>query len=63
MVLEAVELGLGSCWVRLFDEEKAKQAMGLPDNLCVVALLPVGVPDEEPEARPRLPSSTIAWRA
>lgn len=63
IVLEAVELGLGSCWVRLFDEEKAKQAMSLPDNLCVVALLPVGVPDEEPEARPRLPKSTIAWCA
>jgi len=63
MVLEAVELGLGSCWVRLFDEKKVKQAVGLPDNLHVVALLPVGIPDEEPKAKPRLPRSTIAWSA
>jgi nitroreductase len=61
MVLAAVELGLGSCWVRLFDEKKVKQALGLPNNLCVVALLPLGVPDEEPEARPRLPRHTISW--
>lgn len=60
MVLAAVELGLGSCWVRLFDEEKVKQALGLPNSLCVVALLPLGIPDEEPEARPRLPRHAIS---
>jgi nitroreductase len=59
IVLEAVELGLGSCWVRLFDETQVKQALNLHENLCVVALLPVGVPDEEPTARPRLPLSNI----
>jgi nitroreductase len=59
IVLEAVELGLGSCWVRLFDENKVKQALDLDNNLCVVALLPVGVPDEEPDARSRLPLSSI----
>jgi nitroreductase len=59
VVLEAVELGLGSCWVRLFDEKQVKQSLHLPDNLCVVALLPVGVPDHEPKATPRLPLSDI----
>ena len=59
IVLEAVELGLGSCWVRLFDENKVKQALDLDNNLCVVALLPVGVPDEELDARPKLPLSSI----
>jgi nitroreductase len=59
IVLEAVELGLGSCWVRLFDESQVKQSLDLPDNLCVVALLPVGVPDQEPKATPRLSLSTI----
>ncbi|UCD26142.1 MAG: nitroreductase family protein [Candidatus Bathyarchaeota archaeon] len=59
IVLEAVELGLGSCWVRLFDEKKVKRFLGLPKRLCVVALLPVGVPDEKPRARPRLPLSAI----
>lgn len=54
IVLEAVELGLGSCWIRLFDEKKIRQLLDLPEHLCVVALLPVGVPDEEPKPRPRL---------
>jgi len=59
MVLEAVELGLGSCWVRLFDEKKVKQLLALPEHFRVVALLPVGVPNEEPKPRPRLPPSAI----
>ncbi|PVX24607.1 MAG: nitroreductase [Candidatus Bathyarchaeum sp.] len=59
IVLEAVELGLGSCWVRLFDENQVKQLLHLHKNLCVVALLPIGVPDEEPDVRPRLPLSSI----
>ncbi|PVX27250.1 MAG: nitroreductase [Candidatus Bathyarchaeum sp.] len=59
IVLEAVELGLGSCWVRLFDENQVKQSLRLPDNLCVVALLPIGVPDHEPKATPRLSLSSI----
>ena len=48
IVLEAVELGLGSCWIRLFDEKKIKQTLNLPVHLCVVAILPIGIPDEDP---------------
>lgn len=59
IVLTAVELGLGSCWVRLFDEKKVKQILNLPEHIFVVALLPIGIPDEDPPARPRLPLSKI----
>jgi nitroreductase len=59
IVLEAVELGLGSCWVRLFDEKTVKQILDLPSHIIVVALLPLGVPDEKPLPRPRLPRSSI----
>jgi len=59
IVLEAVELGLGSCWVRLFDEKKIKQTLNLPDHLCVVAILPIGLPDEDPPPRPRMSVSAI----
>jgi nitroreductase len=59
IVLTAVELGLGSCWVRLFDEKKVKQILNLPEHVFVVALLPIGIPDEDPPVRPRLPSSKI----
>ncbi len=54
MVLRALDFGLGSCWVRLFDEEKIKEIFGWDDNLSVVALLPLGYPAESPEPRKRL---------
>lgn len=61
IVLEAVELSLGSCWVRLFDENQVKQELDLSKNLCVLALLPVGVPDQEPDARPKLPLPSMSY--
>ena len=44
MMLEAHELGLGSCWVGYFNEAKVKEALGLPENIRVRDLLPVGYP-------------------
>ena len=59
IALEAVELGLGSCWVRLFDEKKIKQILNLPDHLYIVAILPIGVPAEDPSPRSRMSMSDI----
>jgi nitroreductase len=55
MVLRALDFGLGTCWVRLIDEQKVRELFGWDDNLYVVALLPVGYPDESPLPRKRLP--------
>jgi len=55
IALRAVDLGLGSCWIMMFDNAKAKSMLGLDDRYDVVALLPVGYPDQSPAARPRLP--------
>lgn len=44
MMLEAKQLGLGSCWVGYFNEQKVKAALGLPENVRVRDLLPVGYP-------------------
>ena len=51
--LQAVEFGLGACWIGAFDEEKVKELLKIPQNMHVVALLPVGIPDQDPPARPR----------
>jgi len=53
MVLAAVALGYGTCWIGAFKEDEVKRILKIPKNLTVVALLPVGVPDENPPARPR----------
>lgn len=59
MALKAVDLGLGSCWVMMFSPGKVKKLLGLGENIMVVALLPVGFPDQDPPPRPRLPEKDI----
>lgn len=55
IVLKAVDLGLGSCWVGKFDRRKVNDELALDENIFPVVLLPVGYPDQSPKARPRLP--------
>jgi len=59
IVLEAVELGLGSCWIRIFNEKKIRKLFDLSTHIHVVAILPIGFPNERPEPRPRMPLSSI----
>jgi len=54
MVLRAPDFGLGTCWVRLIDQQKIKAIFGWDDMIYVVALLAVGYPDEFPSPRKRL---------
>ena len=54
MVLRALDFGLGTCWVRAFEEPKVREILKLGENYYVVALLPVGYPAESPPARKRL---------
>lgn len=54
IVLRALDFGLGSCWVRLIDEQMIRDIFGWDENIHVVALLPVGYPDESPAPRKRL---------
>lgn len=60
MILEATELGLGTCWLGHFYADKVKEFLGLPENAEVVAVTPVGYPDENPAPRPRKPFDEIA---
>ncbi len=46
MILVAWELGLGSCWIGAFTEGKVKKALGIPNEVRVVALTPLGYPTE-----------------
>ncbi|MCK4910703.1 MAG: nitroreductase family protein [Thermodesulfovibrionales bacterium] len=59
MVLRAVELGLGTCWVRLLDEPRVKEILSLDDNLHVVCLLAVGYPGMKPKQRGKLDMKDI----
>ena len=60
MILAATALGYGTCWIGAFDQEKVKELLGVPDDMTVVALSPVGVPATAPDARPRMPMAEFA---
>lgn len=53
IVLRALDFDLGTCWIRLMDEEKIRNIFGWDKNIYVVALLPIGYPDESPNPRGR----------
>lgn len=55
MILAATALGYGSCWIGAFDQEQVKSLLGVPADLAVVALTPVGWPADRPDPRPRQP--------
>jgi nitroreductase len=44
ITLAAVEQGLGTCWIGLFDEQKVKNILGIPNSIRVVELMPLGYP-------------------
>jgi len=46
LVLAATNEGLGTCWMGLIDEEKIKNLLGIPKKYRVVAVTPIGYPDE-----------------
>jgi len=50
MLLQGSILGLGSCWVGAFSEEKAKKVLNLKENERPVAIIPFGFPKEFPPA-------------
>ncbi|MBN1531430.1 MAG: nitroreductase family protein [Spirochaetes bacterium] len=62
MVLRAVDLGLGSCWIGRFDKEKAREILELDDDTQIVVLLPVGYPAQSPPQRPRLPLERLVLK-
>lgn len=53
LVLEAVDSGLGTCWVAWFTQKDIRPALGIPEGKFVVAVVTVGYPDENSKQRPR----------
>ncbi len=63
LILAAAEQGLGTCWIGGgFDETVVKEALGIPKEIRVVALTPLGYPDEETEPRTRMTLEEMTCR-
>ena len=60
LTLAAVAEGLGTCWIGSFDPDTVRQILGIPEEIVVVELLPLGYPkDPESIAKSRLPVETV----
>lgn len=59
IVLQAVELGLGTVWVGAFREDDVRRPLGIPRNIRVVALLPVGYPAEKEGMRAKMLKAVV----
>jgi nitroreductase len=62
MILAATALGYGTCWIGAFTEEEVKKILMVPDNLVVIALLPIGIPDDNPPPKPRKAFNEIFFK-
>lgn len=61
ILLAAVALGLGSCWIGAFDEARAARVLNLPVRHRPVAIVPIGKPAKKPAVRtPRNPLNDVA---
>lgn len=53
MMLAAADMGLGSTWFTFFRPEKLNEALNIPENLEIAAVLPIGTPNDPAKAPPR----------
>ena len=53
IVLKATELGLGTCWIGWFKEDKIRELLDVPGNVRVSALLAVGYPRDDMKTKER----------
>ena len=53
IMLSAVELGLGTCAIKAYDDAVVRDLLKVPENYVVELLITVGYPD--PEVAPRMP--------
>ena len=61
-VLQATELGLGTCWIGWFNEGAARKVLGIPPGKKIACMLSVGYSETPPQEgnRWRKPSTEMA---
>jgi len=65
LTLAARAEGLGTCWIGSFENAEIKKYLGIPEDVNVVALTPLGYPQDETsfcETEDRLPLEEIVYQ-
>jgi nitroreductase len=53
LILQATDLGLGTCWIAAFDPAVARELMSLPQGWEPICFTPLGYPADEPRPKNR----------
>lgn len=62
LVLQAAELGLGTCWIGWFNTKKVRKFFNIPRSYQIISLISMGYPEEmKTGGHKRLPVPEIAW--
>jgi len=59
MSLEAASLRLGTCWIGAFYQDQVKEILGVPEDVRIVSLMPLGHPKKLGSKTGRKPLSEI----
>ncbi len=62
VILQAADLGLGTCWIAAFDAAAAREVLALPEGVEPIVLTPLGYPAGEPGEKKRRPlEELVRW--
>ncbi len=62
VVIAAESLGLGGVYIGMILSQNLQETLGVPEHVVPAGLVTLGVPDEEPDLRPRLPLEAVVHR-
>ena len=60
LILQAAELGIGSCWLGWFDEKAVKKVLAIPKNKKIDAIMSLGYAALEPPEKPKKQTSEVS---
>ncbi len=60
IALQAVELGLATCWIGSFFPDKVRAILGIPEEIEIVELMPLGYPADKARPPKRMAVEKIA---
>jgi nitroreductase len=61
MLISALGMGIGSCWLCNIDREKIRSILSIPDNLTIDSVTALGYPKESPVIEPLIDSAKY-WK-
>ncbi len=61
MLIAASDLGISGCWVGAFTEPMLRSVLGIPDDVEIHAIIPLGYADESPKFRHKLHATDITF--